>query len=205
MEDINAIKIYIQNNYLNIDVIGDDDCLLVKSNTEKSEIYNKLYAKEVNDYLEEFKIKSRKIFFDISKFHEIIKYKNLWLQFLKHYSYNKDYSEIMVTKWIWVHDNITEILTDIEAYDGCSYGVIFKNKEIMYITKDNNFFIQDNIDKNLTKRTKSFRHIKIFECDGDGDGDFNPHYNKEEHTHQYCFEIINCCNSATQYFGELRF
>ena len=48
MEDINTIKIYIQNNFPNISIIGDDNCLLITDDADKSKIYKKLADKLKN-------------------------------------------------------------------------------------------------------------------------------------------------------------
>ena len=207
MDDINAIKIYIQNTYPNVAIVENNDCLLITNNLTKSKSYkklskkleNKLTAKMVNTYLTEFKLESRMIFTDMYKFNKFEEFKNLWVQFLKHHPYCEKSSEIVVSKWIWTHDNKKEILIDIESYDGNNpYGVIFKDNEVMYITEDDNIFIQDTIDKNLIERTKTFKHIKFFECDGNGDD----YYNKEKHTHQHCFGIMDYRDSNTEHYEE---
>ena len=199
MEDIKAIKIYIQNNYPNIIINGNDNCILI-TNDKNCKTYKKLKDQledeEVSCYLTEFKLKSRKVFTDIAKFNKFTEYNKLWKEYLKYYSSHKDPTELVIMEWVWLHDNKTEILIDIESYDddGWLYGAIFKDQEIMYLNKDCDILPQNNIDKDLIKRTKSFSHIKLFECEGD---DYD-----EEHQHQYCWEIINYREDKTEYYGE---
>lgn len=206
MEDINAIKVYIKNNYPNVAIIDNDDCLLITNDVKNCKTYkklenklvDKLNAKEIDKYLTEFKFKSRKIFTDLSKFHKFDEYKDLREQFSKYYPLDKIYPEIVSIEWIWEHDNKTEILIDIESYDNNGlYGLIFKNGEIMYINKNNDLIIQNNIDEELTKRTKTFRHIRFFECDCDYADNY---YSKEKHMHQYCLGIIDNMINNTEYF-----
>lgn len=202
MEDIDNLKIYIKNNYPNIIINGDDNFLLLTNNIVNHKTYKKikykLNAKEVNNYLMEFNFDSRKIFEDMTKFNNFPEYKNLWDKFLKDYPSDKNLSEIVCNKWIWEHDNKKEILIDIESYDH-SIGVIFKDMEIMYINKDDDLLIQNTIDEDLIKRTKSFRHIKFYECDGYHDDNY---YNKEKYTHQHCLRIIDNRDDNTEYYKE---
>ena len=206
MEDINAIKTYIQNNCPNITIIGNDACLVITNDAKNCGTYKKLEDKlqflEISDYLTEFNLKSRKVFMDMSKFDKFPEYKEILKQLLEYYPAFKQFSEIIVTEWIWKHDEKDEILIDIESYnDNGLYGAIFKDQEIMYINKDNDLCHHNNIDEDLIKRTKSFRHIKFFECSGDGnyDNSYN-YYDKEEHTHQHCFDIIDHSYSNTEYY-----
>lgn len=204
MEDINAIKIYIKNNYPNVNLIENNNFLLI---TNDSKIYKKinkklkkkLKAKEINEYLTEFTLKSHKIFTDMYKFSKFIEYKDLWEQFLIFYPSHKKSSEIIVNTWNWEYNDKTEILIDIQSYaDNNLYGAIFKNKEIMYIIDDEVIIIHDNIDKNLIKRTQSFNHIRIFECDGNS----NSYYSKEKNVHQHCLGIIDYSENNTEYYEE---
>ena len=207
MEDIDAIKVYIQNNYPNITMIGDDDCYLITSaKTSKTyikflkKLKNNLHAKEVNEYLTEFNLKSHKIFTDITKLNKFVELKDLWIRFLEYYPACKNPSEILISEWSWSHDNKIEILIDIESYFGNnSCNIIFKDKEIMYIVKHDDLIIQDNIDENLIKRTKTFSHIKFLECHEDSS---HYYYSKETHTHQHCLGIMDDRDDITEYYEE---
>ena len=208
MEDINTIKVYIQNNYPNISIIENNDCLVITNDSKNCKTYKKLEGKsndkEINNYLEEFKLKSRKIFTDMTIFDKFVKFRNLWEQFLERYPYHKDFSRIIIVEWIWEHDNKKEILIDIESYndDDGLCGAIFKDKKIMYFNKDDGLYVYDNIDKDLVKRTKTFQHIKFFECNGDWTYNNNYYYEKEKHTHQYCNKIIFQRARVTKFYGK---
>jgi hypothetical protein len=204
MEDIKNIKIYIQNNYPNISIIGNEDYFFITNKSINSKIYKKLEdefnAEEVNNYLTEFKLKSRKIFTDMSKFDKFDNYKNLWEQFLKHDPSHENCSGITAIEWLWEHDDKTEILIDIESCDDNGlYGAIFKDQQIIYINNRINLIVQNNIDENLIKRTKTFQHIKFFECDEDHE---NNYYSEEGHSHQHCIGIIDYSDSNTEYYDK---
>ena len=204
MEDISSIKVCIQNNYPNITMIGTGDCILITNDAENSKTYkklkDKLKAMEINNYLTEFSFKICNIFIDMSKFAKFVEYNELLTQFLEQYPSSKDLSKIKIIEWLWEHDDKTEILIDIEINDdGYLSGVIFKDKKIMYTVylndnEDDDLCPQNNIDKDLIKRTEAFKHIKFSEC---ADGYY---YDKGEDTHDYCLEILERLRSNTVYY-----
>ena len=206
MEEISIIKTYIKNNHPNVVIVENDDCLLITNNT-KSKSYKKvnkkirkrLDAEEVNLYLTEFNLKSRKIFTDMSKLDEFPEFKILWNLFLKRIYLRKKCSGVTVTEWIWEYDGKEQLFIEIESRDEES-GAIFKEGEIVYINIDGNLCSENNIDENLIKRTKTFNHIRSFECNGES----NTYYIKEENVHQYCLGIIDYSDSNTKYYEKER-
>lgn len=191
MEDINNIRTYIQNNYPNIIINGDENCLLITNN--KSDDYQDLIEKLNDIPLKEFTLKTRKVFYDVSKIDMFPEYQNLIQQILNNDESYINYIEAEIIEWIWTHDNKTETLIDIQLdKDSFCGGAIFKDQKIMFINGGYGLVVQNDIDKDLVKRTKLFSHIKFFECEG----------NYDENNHEHCFEIIDYRDSNTEYYDK---
>ena len=141
-----------------------------------------------NDYLEEFTLRRRIIFTDISKFQGFNDYRFLWEEFLKQHPLCKATEHITVSEWNWNYDDKKELLIDIESYyDDDLYSVVFKDDKIIFTSYNHNIFVYNNKWENLSKRTNSYFHVKFCECD-------------EQHDH--CLKIIDRVDDITEYYDK---
>lgn len=141
----------------------------------------------INKYIDEFKLLNHKYINKMSDFKD--NELNLWKDILKeiysewdpnenidgdlfHKDDNEDHynQEIRIIRWLWRHNEKTEILIDMTGWPGDTQsGGIILNNQIVLINSDQQIYKNKNTPEDLIGRIRTFKHIRIYECTQDDD------------------------------------